>query len=150
MDCSPPGSSVHGILQAKILEWVVISFSRGSSWPRDWTRVSCLAGGFFTTEPPRKASLSLFLVYLELFFAFLLCLFLQWNFYSIPSSFHSYAALFYKGALAGQCQEFIGARLPPFQLWVPLLLDWAAASSALFHLLSSDWPAMLSTEYLPC
>ena len=37
MDCSPPGSSVHGILQAGILEWVVIIFSRGSSWPRDWT-----------------------------------------------------------------------------------------------------------------
>ena len=37
MDCSPPGSSIHGILQARILEWVVISVSRGSSWPRDWT-----------------------------------------------------------------------------------------------------------------
>ena len=40
MDCSPPGSSVHGILQARILEWVVISFFRESSWPRDWARVS--------------------------------------------------------------------------------------------------------------
>ena len=39
MDCSPPGSSVHGILQARILEWVVISFSRVSSQPRDWTWV---------------------------------------------------------------------------------------------------------------
>ena len=39
-DCSPPGSSVHGILQPKILEWVVISFSRDSSPPRDWTRIS--------------------------------------------------------------------------------------------------------------
>ena len=38
-DCSPPGSSVHGIFQVKILEWVAISFSRGSSWPRDWKRV---------------------------------------------------------------------------------------------------------------
>ena len=43
MDCSLPGSSVHGILQARILEWVAISFSRGSSQPRDWTRVSFLA-----------------------------------------------------------------------------------------------------------
>ena len=42
-DCSPPGSSVHGILQARILEWVAISFSRGSSRPRDWTCVSCLS-----------------------------------------------------------------------------------------------------------
>ena len=45
MDCS---SSVHGILQAKILEWVAISLSRGSSWPRDWTRVSHIAGRHFT------------------------------------------------------------------------------------------------------
>ena len=37
MDCSLPGSSVHGILQGRILEWVAISFSKGSSWPRDWT-----------------------------------------------------------------------------------------------------------------
>ena len=40
MDCSPPGSSVHGIFQARILEWVAISFSRGFSQPRDWTRIS--------------------------------------------------------------------------------------------------------------
>ena len=43
MDCSPPGSSVHGISQARILERIAISFSRGSSWSRDWTHVSCLA-----------------------------------------------------------------------------------------------------------
>ena len=54
LDCSPPGSSVHGISQARILEWVPISFSRGSSWPRDQTCISCIAGGFFTTEPTRK------------------------------------------------------------------------------------------------
>ena len=55
MDCSPPGSSVHGIFQASIVEWVAISFFRGSSLPRDWTCVSCvscIAGWFFTTEPP--------------------------------------------------------------------------------------------------
>ena len=40
MDCGPPGSSVNGTSQARILEWVVISFFRGSSWPRDWTQVS--------------------------------------------------------------------------------------------------------------
>ena len=44
MDCSPPGSSVHGIFQARLLEWVAISFSRGSSWPRDGTWGSCTAG----------------------------------------------------------------------------------------------------------
>ena len=50
MDCSPPGSSVLGIFQAKILEWVAIAFSRGSSQPRDQTQVSCTAGRFFTDE----------------------------------------------------------------------------------------------------
>ena len=51
VDSSPPGSSVHGILQTGILEWVAISFSRGSSQPRDATHVShvlCITGGFFT------------------------------------------------------------------------------------------------------
>ena len=43
MDCSPPGSYVHGILQATILEWVAILFSRGSSQPGDRTQVSCIA-----------------------------------------------------------------------------------------------------------
>ena len=50
-DCSLPGSSVHGISQARIMEWVAMSFSRGSSWPRDWTCISCIAGGFCTAEP---------------------------------------------------------------------------------------------------
>ena len=48
MDCSPPGSPVHGILQARILDCVAIPFSRGSSCPGDWTQDSCIAGGFFT------------------------------------------------------------------------------------------------------
>ena len=48
VDRSLPGSSVHRILQARILEWVAILFSRGSSRPRDLTQVSCIAGGFFT------------------------------------------------------------------------------------------------------
>ena len=57
MDCSPPGSSVHGIVLARILEWVAISSSRGSSWPRDQSAspaALALAGGLFTTEPPGK------------------------------------------------------------------------------------------------
>ena len=48
MDCSPPVFSVHRILQARLLEWVAIPFSRGSSWLRDPTRVSCTADRFFT------------------------------------------------------------------------------------------------------
>ena len=54
VDCCLPGSYVHGILQARILECVAISFSRGSSQPRVWTLVSCIAGRFFSTEPPGK------------------------------------------------------------------------------------------------
>ena len=57
MNCSPPGSSVHGIIQSRTLEWVVISLSRGSSQPRDWTHISCIsctAGKFFTIEPLGK------------------------------------------------------------------------------------------------
>ena len=48
--CSPPGSSVHGIFQARILEWVALSFFSGSSPPRGWTHISCIAGRFFTAE----------------------------------------------------------------------------------------------------
>ena len=57
MDSSPPGSSVHGISQPRILEWIAISFSGGSFQPRDQTQVSCLAGRFFTTGPPGKSQL---------------------------------------------------------------------------------------------
>ena len=55
MNCSPPGPSVYGILQAKILEWVAVPFSRGSSWPRDQIWVSCIAGKFFTVWATREA-----------------------------------------------------------------------------------------------
>ena len=58
MDCGPPGSSVHGILHATILEWIAIPFSRGSSQSRNRTWVSCIAGRFFsvwaTGKIPRK------------------------------------------------------------------------------------------------
>ena len=59
VDCSPSGSSVHWILQVRILEWVALSFSMGYFWPRDQTWVSALAGGFFTTEPPGKPTVHL-------------------------------------------------------------------------------------------
>ena len=64
MDYSPPGSSVHGIFQARILEWVAISSSRGSYPPRDWTGiscVSCMAGGFFTRWTIWEAQVLIFL-----------------------------------------------------------------------------------------
>ena len=55
MDCSPPDSSVHGILQARILEWGAIPFSRGSSRPRNWSQISCMAGRFFAIWATRQA-----------------------------------------------------------------------------------------------
>ena len=58
MDCNPPSCPIHGILQARVLEWVAMSSSSGSSQARDQTHISCIvpytAGGFFTTEPLRK------------------------------------------------------------------------------------------------
>ena len=54
MDCSLPDSSVHGILQARILEWVAIPFSKGSSWPRNQNWVSCMACKFFTISATSK------------------------------------------------------------------------------------------------
>ena len=57
MDYNPPGSSVHEILQERILEWVAISFSRGSSRPRDQTWVSCIAGRFFTVWATKEIHL---------------------------------------------------------------------------------------------
>ena len=55
MDCSPPDSSIHEIFQARVLEWVGISFSRASSWLRDRTQVSRTAGGFFTVWATKEA-----------------------------------------------------------------------------------------------
>ena len=58
MDCSPPDSSVHEILWARILEWVAIPFFRVSSWPRDQTQVSCNADSFFTVWATREAQIN--------------------------------------------------------------------------------------------
>ena len=57
---SRPGSSVHGILQARILKWVAIPFSRGSSQSRDWAWVSCPAGRFFTICATREAHIHIY------------------------------------------------------------------------------------------
>ena len=61
-DCSPPGSSIHGICQARILEWAVVPFSNGSSQPGDPTQVSHIAGTFFLSEPPGKPKERIWLV----------------------------------------------------------------------------------------
>ena len=56
IDCSPPGSSAHGFLQARILKWVAIPFSRGSSQPRDWTQISSTADRFFAIRATTEAT----------------------------------------------------------------------------------------------
>ena len=94
MDCSLPSSFVHGILQARILEWVAISYSGGFSPPRDGTWVSCIAGRFFTTrEAPIYiyiySSLSLY-IYMYFFLSFSLSLYIYSSFlllipYDLPS-----------------------------------------------------------------
>ena len=63
MDCSPPGSSIHGILQTRILLRVATPFSRASSWSRDWTQVSSIAGRFFTVSATGEAMTSLAICY---------------------------------------------------------------------------------------
>ena len=68
MDCSPPGSSIYGILQARILEWAAIPFSRGFSWPRDQTWVSHTTGRFFIVWATRK-------VYIVSIYLGIICLF---------------------------------------------------------------------------
>ena len=67
--CSLPGFSIHGIFQARILKWVAIFFSRGSSWPRDPTCVSCIGGGFFISEPPGKPGDLNRYLYMQIFMA---------------------------------------------------------------------------------
>ena len=56
MDCSLPGFFIHWIFQARVLEWIATSFSRGSSWPRDWTGVSRVTGRFLNVWAPRKST----------------------------------------------------------------------------------------------
>ena len=59
MDCSLPGSSFHGIFQARVLEWVATAFSRGSSQPRDWTHISCIGRWVLYHWATREASVQI-------------------------------------------------------------------------------------------
>ena len=81
MDCSLPGSSVNGILQARILEWVATSSSRGSSWPRDRTPVSYITGRFFTVWAIREAQTLPDLVIINSAVMDILILSLLWSIY---------------------------------------------------------------------
>ena len=68
------GSSVYGILQARILKWVTISFSRGSCWPRDRTYVSCTAGRFLTIWATREAQICMYIhIYIYIYIYIYIC-----------------------------------------------------------------------------
>ena len=71
VDSSQPGSPVHVIFQARILEWIAISFSRGSSWSRDRTQVSCIVGRRFTVWATREVYNSMLLRIKKLWFFFM-------------------------------------------------------------------------------
>ena len=79
MDCSLPGSSVHGILQAGILEWVAISFSKGSSWPRDQTWVSRITSRHCTIWATSKAHIYVCNIFLIDFSSYIISLFVAGN-----------------------------------------------------------------------
>ena len=64
MDCSLPGSFVHGLLQTRILVWVAIPLSRGSSQPKDGTCVSCVAGRFLPSKPPGKPQYKVYFIHI--------------------------------------------------------------------------------------
>ena len=64
-DYSPPGSSVHGILQSRILEWVALPFPGGSSWPRDQSWVSHITGGFFTVWATKEVPYRYILLFMK-------------------------------------------------------------------------------------
>ena len=105
MDSSWPGSSVHGIFQARILEWVAISFSRGSSPPRDQTCVSCIASRFFTSWAIEEALNSI----------------LKGRDITLPTKVRLVKAMVFPGVMCG-CESWTikkaeGQRIDAFELW---------------------------------
>ena len=97
MDCSLSGSSVCGIFQARILGWVIIPFSRGSSWPRDWTGVCCIAGRFLTLRAMREALLKCIYQTINRIYVsrMVLCLAFTFLFLLIASYFFYIKLIFY-------------------------------------------------------
>ena len=93
IDCSSPSSSLYGIFQSSIPEWIAIPLSRESSWLRDWTWVSCIAGRFLATEPPGKPS-----------YKYICILFWLngWGFMVGSNVVPVYMELFYKVSIGGQ------------------------------------------------
>ena len=142
VDCSPPGFSVHGILQVRILEWLAIPFSRGSSWPRDWSHISCISGRFFTVRPTKEVPYSIYSCKIFAVFSVLYHISV-WLIYFIHSRLY----------LLILCPYLTS---PPFPLpkknfifnilhWLP---DWALIWKLAYHMMSSVIPFNIGTSYI--
>ena len=95
MDCSLPGSSVHGTLQARMLEWVAIPFSRGSTQPKDQTRVSCIAGKFFAIWDTREARMFIYMIHFCHLYTYM-CVYIYCTVYTYTCMLHAiYAFAFF-------------------------------------------------------
>ena len=124
MDCRLPDSSVHGIFQARVLEWVAISFSRGSSRPRDWTWVSCIAGRCFTIWATGEATSPGVTLYVWSHAHWTLeptgpCSSASGLDHSLSGRHHHCAASGLKRAL-----DKVPRSCPPGYPWPPLTADW--------------------------
>ena len=117
MVCSLPGSSVHGIFQARILEWVAISFSRGSSRPRDGTQVSCIAGRCFTLWATREAHIQMHM----------LCLFFLHT--HINSLFHSLIPTYTKQHVS-LLQRITGTHWPILSLPILMRIQFSSVTQS--------------------
>ena len=95
MDCSLPGSSIHGILQATVLEWVAISCSRGSSWPRDRTQVSHIAGRHFNLWATREAPFCIEYESMNDFYLFIYFALLIFSFFNYFILFFNFTILYW-------------------------------------------------------
>ena len=148
MDRSQPGSSVQGIFQARILEWVAISFSRGSSWPRDWTQVSCIVGRHFTIWATREAAFCLW---------GFTCLLDRGNFFQCSSKSQHLLSVYYvlgnvgnypvKSAIPSPCHRWENkVREILWHLWKhPRITEMSCELQGSIHILinfsSGSWPA---------
>ena len=148
MDCSLPGSSVHGILQARILAWVAISSSSGSSQPRDWTQASSLQADSLPSEPPWKPCTlvispielpSLFWIYHSLFLLFLFAYF-NWRLITLQycGGFCHTLTWINHGCTCVPHHEFPLLLSSPSHSF-PQGCPSVPALSALFHASNLDW-----------
>jgi len=137
IDCSLLGFSDYGIIQARILEWIAISFSRVSSQPRNWTRLSCTAGRFFTDWAMRETLLSFYYVlcgstsffnilysfeYKSLQYSNLLGMSLMWSFWTVvshqPLSYQSYLPSVFQRFLSIQWHSLFSSTIINYNVCV--------------------------------